>query len=285
MRRHGVQEVTVVAYDQHRVLEIGEPVLEPCHRIEVQVVGGLVEQQVVGISEQGLGQQYAHLLVGAHVLHQHVVAVLLDAEARQQRGGVALGVPALQLGEFLLQLGGLDAVLVAEIRLGVESVLLRHDVPQHGVAAHHGLQNRALVELEVVLTQHRQTLARAEGHRALSCRKLARQYLHQRRFACSVGSDDTVAVAVVERQIDVLKQHALAELHSQIAYLYHLIRCLAFFIVRIICAGFMFEALCITLRISSNCFSKRFTSWSDVPEPRLMRWRRVPLITSGFSRS
>ena len=218
-----VEEVTVVAHHEHRVLEVGQPVLQPCHCLKVQVVGRLVKQQVVGVAEQSLGQEHAHLLVGAHVLHQHIVAVLLDTEARQQSRGVALGVPPLKFGELLLKFGGLDAVLVAEIGFCIEGVLLGHDLIQDRVAAHHGVDDRALVKLEVVLAQHRQALARTERHAAHSGLELARQYLHQRGLAGAVGSDYAVAVATVKGQVHVLEQDALPELHAQIVGLYHLL--------------------------------------------------------------
>ena len=99
-----VEEVTVVAHHEHSVLEFREIILEPCHGVEVKVVGGLVEQQVVWVAEESLGQQDTHLLVTAHVAHQHIVLVLLDAETAQQGGGVSLGVPALELGKALLEL-------------------------------------------------------------------------------------------------------------------------------------------------------------------------------------
>ena len=214
MRADGVQEVTVVAHHEDGVLEVGQPVLQPCHGLEVQIVGGLVEEQVVGVSEQCLGQQDAHFLIGAHVLHQHVVPVLFDSEAREKGGGVALGVPALEFGELLLQLGGLDAVFVAEVRLGVEGVFLRHDVVKHGVSAHHGVDDGVFVEFKVVLAQHAQALAGAESHAAGGGLKLSRQNLHQRGLSRAVGSDYAVAVAVVESQVHVLEENSLPELHT-----------------------------------------------------------------------
>ena len=41
----------------------------------------------------------------------------------------------------------------------------------------------------------------------------------------------------------------------------------------------------IILRVCSNCFSRRFTSSTFVPEPRAMRWRRLWFSTSGCERS
>ena len=48
---------------QYALFQIGEIFLEPLHGVEVEVVGRLVEQQVVGMSEECLSQHDAHLLV------------------------------------------------------------------------------------------------------------------------------------------------------------------------------------------------------------------------------
>jgi hypothetical protein len=57
---HRVEEVAVVG-DQHQgAAVVAEPLLEPDHRVEVEVVGGLVEQQQVGAAHQRLGQVEAH---------------------------------------------------------------------------------------------------------------------------------------------------------------------------------------------------------------------------------
>ena len=57
MRAHRIEEVAVVRDDQHRVFVIRQVVLQPRDRRPVEVVGRLVEQQVVGFAEQGLRQQ------------------------------------------------------------------------------------------------------------------------------------------------------------------------------------------------------------------------------------
>ena len=43
MGAHRVEEVTVVADDQHCLLVLGEVMLQPSDRLEVKVVGRLVE--------------------------------------------------------------------------------------------------------------------------------------------------------------------------------------------------------------------------------------------------
>ena len=89
--------------------------------------------------------------------------VLLDAEAAQEHGGIALGIPALHLGELVLELGDAVAVLVVEVRLGIEGVLLLHDGPEDAVPHQHRIHDGVLVEGIVVLAQYREALAGAEG--------------------------------------------------------------------------------------------------------------------------
>ncbi len=87
------------------------------------------------------------------------MAILLDAESAEQCGGVALGVPSLEFGKFLLELGGAYAVGVGEVGLRIEGVFLTHNVPEHGVPLEHGVHDGAVVELEVVLLKHAHALA------------------------------------------------------------------------------------------------------------------------------
>ena len=60
-RHDGVEEVAVVRDEDHGVRVRAQVLLEPVAGVEVEMVGGLVEQQQVGPAEQQLGQRDAHL--------------------------------------------------------------------------------------------------------------------------------------------------------------------------------------------------------------------------------
>jgi hypothetical protein len=64
-----------------------------------------------------------------------------DAQALQDTGGVAFGLPASQLGKLLLQLAGQHAVLVGHFLLGVKSVLLFAYLIQAGIAQNDGVHD------------------------------------------------------------------------------------------------------------------------------------------------
>ena len=142
---------------------------------------------------------------------------LLDAETAEKGGGVALGVPAFELGEFFLQFGGTDAVGFGEVLLGVKGIFFFHNVPQHGVALQHGVQHGAVVEFEVVLLQHAHALAGALAHRAGGGCQLAAEDAHQCGLARTVGADYAVAVAGSELEVHILEERLFAELYCQIA--------------------------------------------------------------------
>ena len=48
VRADGVEECTIVRHDDHRLVGLLQPLLEPIRGVEVEVVGGLIEEQQVG---------------------------------------------------------------------------------------------------------------------------------------------------------------------------------------------------------------------------------------------
>ena len=55
-----VQKIAVVRDQQQRAGIMLEPTLEPEHGVEIEVIGGLVEQQEIGAAHQRLRQIEAH---------------------------------------------------------------------------------------------------------------------------------------------------------------------------------------------------------------------------------
>ena len=88
------------------------------------MVGRLVEQQRLGMAEERLRQQHAHLLAALQLGHRPLVQRVGDVEALQQNGGVALGRVAVLLADDALELAETHAVLVGHVGLRVERVAL-----------------------------------------------------------------------------------------------------------------------------------------------------------------
>ena len=78
------------------------------------------------------------------------------------------------------------------------------------MAHDHGVEDRLLVEGELVLAQHGDALAGADGDLPLVRFHLAGQDLQKGRFAGAVGADQAVAVAGGELDIDVFEDDPLA---------------------------------------------------------------------------
>ena len=100
MRTYRVKEMTVMAYHQHGMFKVRKVFFKPGHRIHIQVVSRLVEQQVVRISEKRLCQHHAHLFLTTQITHQRVVLVFFYAQSAQQDSCISLGIPAFQFGKL-----------------------------------------------------------------------------------------------------------------------------------------------------------------------------------------
>ena len=89
-----VQEVTVVRHHQQRHAGTGEVVLEPLYHLQVEVVRRFVEDEHVGLHDEGVGQRHA-LELSARKLGQRLVE-LGDEELREDGLGACLVVPRLE---------------------------------------------------------------------------------------------------------------------------------------------------------------------------------------------
>ncbi len=140
--------------------------------------------------------------------------VLLYAEAAEQARGVALCIPPFEFGELLLKLRGAYAVGIAEVGLGIQGILLLHDVPKHGVTLEHCVHHSEFIKFEVILFEHTHAFARALGYSAVGGTELSAQHTHQCGFAGTVGADNAVAVARSEFHVHILKQHSFSKLYA-----------------------------------------------------------------------
>src|ERR1019366_2896004 len=81
---HGdVEEVTVVGNQHIRVRVGGEIVFQPVAGFQVEVVGGLVEEQQVGSLQEKFGQRDAHLPAAGELFGAALPIALREAEAAQ----------------------------------------------------------------------------------------------------------------------------------------------------------------------------------------------------------
>ena len=210
---HVVEEVAVMGDGDDRAAVVGEEALEPGHRLGVEVVRGLVEQQQVGRLQQQPAERHAAALAareradlglaGRHAQRVH---------GRRQR---ALEVPAVDRVDALLHLAHLGQRALHLV--GVERLAEpRRDrveaVEQVARAAHAVLDvlvDRArLVELGLLL-EHADGRARREQHVAADVRVDARHDAQQRALARAVRAEHADLRAVQERQRDAVEHGAV----------------------------------------------------------------------------
>ena len=202
--------------DDHRAVALVEHVFQPADGGDVEVVGRLVEQQDVGIGEQRLRQQHAQLPAGRDFAHRPGVLVRRDADAEQQFAGARLGRVAAVLGEAVLELGGVQVILLARLRVGVDGVLLLHARPHLAVAHQHHVEHAPVLVGELILAQVGHALVRVPGDVAGARLQLAGDDLHEGRLAAAVGPDQAVAKPFAEFDGNVLEEGLGPELHGDV---------------------------------------------------------------------
>ena len=106
----GVHEGAVVTYDEHGAVIVGDKAAQPLDAFEVQVVGGLVQKQQVGMAQEELGERDAHLPAARELGARALKVGDLKAQTGQDFARVALELVAAQVLKAVLDL----AVLVKE---------------------------------------------------------------------------------------------------------------------------------------------------------------------------
>ena len=103
--RDRVEEAAVVADEQQGAAAGLEVVFQPLDGLDVEVVGGLVEQQHVRLAEQDLGQLDAHVPALGKGLGQAAELVVQEAETQQGPAGLDLGRLAVAHLQAVVQAG------------------------------------------------------------------------------------------------------------------------------------------------------------------------------------
>ena len=81
-----------------------EEILQPVDGFKIEIVGGLVQQQGLGLPEERLAQQHADLLPALQLAHLAVVQLVGDVEPLQQDGGVGLRLVAVLVADDAFEL-------------------------------------------------------------------------------------------------------------------------------------------------------------------------------------
>jgi hypothetical protein len=226
--RHPVEEHAVVRDHDQPAVEVLEIVLEPLHRRQVEVVGGLVEEQQRGIGEQQCGERSPHAPPARELGERPVLVAPREAEPGEH--AARLGLERVLVCEFevVLQLArALEQrfevrVVCADVReLRVERVQLLAHREQLAVRLHGAAEHGALEGLGRLLRQVAEPRATREHPRARIGAQLAQHHAQQRGLAGAVGPDERDAISRAQHPAEPVEQYALPDGIAQVLELDH----------------------------------------------------------------
>ncbi len=206
----------IVRDDDQRARVPVQELLEPVDRVEVEVVGRLVEQQRFGMAEERLCEQHAHLLSALQLGHLAIVQPVRNVQPLKQDRGIALGRIAVLFADDALELAEAHTGLVRHLGLRVQLVALGQRVPEPPVAHDDRVDDAKAVERVLILAKHTELGWPDDG--ALLGIELAGQQLHEGRLTGAVWAGQAVPPASRKGCGDVLEERLRAVSHRHAAY-------------------------------------------------------------------
>jgi len=191
-RDHAIHEVAVVADGQHRAVEGLEEALQPFHRVDVQMVGRLVQDEQVGRFQQQAAQQGAGALPAGESGQRALVLVRAEAQASQHHLNAALILKAAGVLVTLLEGAvGFDqgAVIRPADHLVLQPGQARFHLPQGAEDAQHLLVERVIAGQLRALRQEADAQAAGAGDRPGGGRVQPDDQVKQGGLADAVGAD------------------------------------------------------------------------------------------------
>ena len=204
---YAVEEVLRVAHEDEALLVLGQVPLEPHARLQIEVVGGLVQQQQSGLGKERLGKRDAHAPASGHVLGGPV-----DHDFGESEGMEELGGPDLE---------GVGIDLVESIVDGLQSLVLGskvfHDVLLELLEADHlvleliddGLKRGSVRGLGLLAKVVEVDVIR-DGHLALG------EALEEVGLATAVLAEEAISATDGDLDVAILDELAAVHAHGEI---------------------------------------------------------------------
>ena len=211
MGRDRVHEVAVVADDEERAAElVVQVIFEPANRVEVEVVGRLVEQEHVSAGKKRLRNEHAKFVTAGERAHGVEVAIGRDAKAFEEGCRARFRRVAVFFANDAFEFRETHADVVGHLDL-VQALFLLHGAPKRLVSHHDGVEDARLLIREVILLQDADTELLGDVHPALIGVFFAGDDLEERRLSRAIRAHERIALAWVEAHGDVLEEDFWAE--------------------------------------------------------------------------
>jgi hypothetical protein len=124
-----VEEVAVVRDGDDGAVVTNEKVLEPVDGLQVEVVGGLVEEECFGVAEERLSEENANLLTALQLGHLALVEFVGDIKALEEDCCVGLGLVPIFIADNAFEFAEARAVFVGHLGLGIDDLALFESRP------------------------------------------------------------------------------------------------------------------------------------------------------------
>ncbi len=204
-RGQRLQEGAVVGNEHQRARELLEEVLQPGDRLDVEVIGRLVQQQDVRLQQQRLRQQHAPL----HAAGQRgEIGVVAQPEPFHRLRRALLERPALRCVDRLVQrrqARGVHRFRVAGM------VVLGEQPPGVTGAERDHVEHRAGQVPRHFLRHPRHAQALVAGYAAIVRRDVAGDQPQQRRLALAIAPEHADPLARFDGQVDMVQQRRAAD--------------------------------------------------------------------------
>ena len=217
---HRVEERAIVADAQHRLVGVGEIPLEPGRRVEIEVVGGLVEDVQIGRRGELPRERHAPAFTAAQRADARAAChVGRKAHAHQNRVHLRRHlVAALALEPFEV------AAVLLHRRFAVIGLELRRLLRQRGFELAqlaerigHDVPQALIVGEAPVLIHERHAQPRRARHRPARGLQVAGDEPHERGLARAIAPHDGPAIARGNSEGDVAEDFGGAEVDTGVA--------------------------------------------------------------------
>ena len=214
-RRDGLQEPAVVRDEDNGGVDCSEHLLQPLERLDVEVVGRLVEQEQIRLRGQRARQRRARQLAAREGVQRPPEVGVRESEAAHDRcRPVAPVVPAGVLEPGLR--GGVASegrgVVHAVCHAALERAQFLLDCREVGRAGEHVLPQWQPAERRRPLVVQRDPRAPLESELAALERRLTGDRAQQRRLPGAVRAGERQAVAALDLERDAVEQRISGQL-------------------------------------------------------------------------
>jgi hypothetical protein len=146
---NGVQKIAIMRNQHQRTLIAQQPALQPGHGIDIQVVGGFIQQQQVRWTHQCSGQIQAHAPATGKVIHGALFVATGEAQPGEQLGRACVCLPGAQLIQLVMGLGDSGRIMpgfslrqsclgLAQLYMAVQHIIQRHSSHRIDLLLHAG---------------------------------------------------------------------------------------------------------------------------------------------------